>query len=407
MPASRKHRDVWRPWLVVLVVACALAGASPKGLAAGQASDFDFQFDSARLAAYGMKPDHVVRQIERALERLPKDVSDEEFLAAARKIQLLTPSGKRVPLSEVASIVPKSKSERKPATDKPPEGGKAAPKGKVEKKISLQLDRAKLNQFKLTAQEVSRQVKAQIKALTADELSKVLITTDDGKKVPLTSIATIEEVPVDDKGEPKSAPGPSSSQPPKPFAVDKLVGKLELRVVPNMPGSDREPELSEPDIKAMIERLSKGQADIRADDAYMWAELHCKSDGFVVADFRDMKLGLLCNAPSRVLLPGKSDQTAWGLEKAFVVMDQFDQYCVSVRFDSAGMKRFAQLTRSNLNNRLAVLVDGKVLCAPILKSALSRDAIISGNFTRQEAEKLAEALNKTMGAKRAGETSDK
>jgi len=70
------------------------------------------------------------------------------------------------------------------------------------------------------------------------------------------------------------------------------------------------------------------------------------------------------------------------------------------------MKRFAQLTRGNLNNRLAVLVDGKVLCAPILKSALSRDAIISGNFTRQEAEKLAEALNKTMGAKREEKKSE-
>lgn len=377
------------------LVVCLLS--APRAFAA-EASDFDFQFDSARLAEHGMKPDHVVRQVERALARLPRNTSDEEFLAAARKIQLLTPSGKRVPLSEVAMIVPKARSERTTASEKkPPEGDKTAPKGKVEKKIGLQLDQARLNQYKLTAQEVSRQIKAQIKALTADELNKVVITTSDGKKVPLTAIATIEEIPLDGKTEPKPVGEPApAGEAPRPPALDKLVGKLEFRVVPNLPGTDREPELTEPEIKTMIERLSKGQADIRPDDAFAWAELNCKTDGFTVADFRDMKLGLLCNAPSRVMLPGKTPETAWALEKAFVVKDQFDEYCVSVRFDSSGMKRLASLTRGNLNNRLAILVDGKVLCAPVLKAVLSRDAIISGKFTREQADKLAEALNKTM-----------
>ena len=66
---------------------------------------------------------------------------------------------------------------------------------------------------------------------------------------------------------------------------------------------------------------------------------------------------------------------------------------VSFRFNSFGGKRFGTATRDNVGRRLAVVLDGKVITAPEVKSAITGGSgVITGNFTIQSANELAMML---------------
>lgn len=63
---------------------------------------------------------------------------------------------------------------------------------------------------------------------------------------------------------------------------------------------------------------------------------------------------------------------------------------VMFRFDSAGGKRFGDITRANVGRPLAIILDGKVISAPVIREPiLGGRGSISGDFTVQEATDLA------------------
>jgi len=63
---------------------------------------------------------------------------------------------------------------------------------------------------------------------------------------------------------------------------------------------------------------------------------------------------------------------------------------VSFKFDTAGGKRFGDVTRDNVGKQLAIVLDDKVISAPVIREPiLGGNGIISGNFTTEEAKDLA------------------
>jgi len=63
---------------------------------------------------------------------------------------------------------------------------------------------------------------------------------------------------------------------------------------------------------------------------------------------------------------------------------------VSFRFDSQGGKRFGEATRTNVGRLFAIVLDGKVISAPVIREPiLGGSGVISGNFTTQSAQDLA------------------
>jgi preprotein translocase subunit SecD len=67
---------------------------------------------------------------------------------------------------------------------------------------------------------------------------------------------------------------------------------------------------------------------------------------------------------------------------------------VAITFNEEGGAIFAELTRSNVGQQLAIFLDGEMLSAPrINESIVGGTAIISGGFTPEEARALAENLN--------------
>ncbi|MSO64610.1 MAG: protein translocase subunit SecD [Alphaproteobacteria bacterium] len=69
---------------------------------------------------------------------------------------------------------------------------------------------------------------------------------------------------------------------------------------------------------------------------------------------------------------------------------QTGQPVVNFRFDSAGGRRFGQVTSENVGKPFAIVLDGKVISAPVIRQAIiGGSGQISGGFSVQEANDLA------------------
>ncbi|MFC3101295.1 protein translocase subunit SecD [Altererythrobacter lauratis] len=72
---------------------------------------------------------------------------------------------------------------------------------------------------------------------------------------------------------------------------------------------------------------------------------------------------------------------------------QTNEPAVSITFDAAGAQRFAKLTTENVGQQFAIILDGEVLSAPVIREPiLGGTSQISGGFTLQKATQLARAL---------------
>lgn len=72
---------------------------------------------------------------------------------------------------------------------------------------------------------------------------------------------------------------------------------------------------------------------------------------------------------------------------------QTNQPVVSFRFDQTGATRFAQITQQNVGQPFAIVLDGKVLSAPVIREPITGGSgQISGSFSVEEANTLAALL---------------
>lgn len=71
-----------------------------------------------------------------------------------------------------------------------------------------------------------------------------------------------------------------------------------------------------------------------------------------------------------------------------------NQPYVALVFDSEGAEIFEAITRDNVGRELAVFLDGELLTSPVIQSVItSGEAIITGDFSPEEARDLAQNLN--------------
>ncbi len=67
---------------------------------------------------------------------------------------------------------------------------------------------------------------------------------------------------------------------------------------------------------------------------------------------------------------------------------------VSLEFDNEGAQLFAEITERNVGKPVAIFLDGYIISAPNVNEAIyGGKAVISGNFSLEEAKKLAQRLN--------------
>lgn len=63
---------------------------------------------------------------------------------------------------------------------------------------------------------------------------------------------------------------------------------------------------------------------------------------------------------------------------------------VSISFDSTGTKKFAELTQKHIGHRFAIVLDNKIISAPVMQAIINDGhSIISGSFSNKSAATLA------------------
>ncbi|MFZ2153909.1 MAG: protein translocase subunit SecD [Candidatus Moraniibacteriota bacterium] len=67
---------------------------------------------------------------------------------------------------------------------------------------------------------------------------------------------------------------------------------------------------------------------------------------------------------------------------------------VQLKFDSEGAKLFGEITKRNMNKKVAIYLDDEIVSAPVVQAEItSGEAVITGNFTTDEAKELKRRLN--------------
>jgi hypothetical protein len=68
------------------------------------------------------------------------------------------------------------------------------------------------------------------------------------------------------------------------------------------------------------------------------------------------------------------------------------QYSVGIEFNTSGTEKIRAATEGHIGKRVAILLDGQVVMAPVVKASLGASAEITGKFTKSQAERIVEGI---------------
>jgi protein-export membrane protein SecD len=83
------------------------------------------------------------------------------------------------------------------------------------------------------------------------------------------------------------------------------------------------------------------------------------------------------------------------LQRSDLVFDKTtNKPIVQLNFDDTGTKLFADITRNNIGQQVAIFLDGTIISAPVVQSEITAGtAVITGNFSVEDARALVGRLN--------------
>jgi len=110
-----------------------------------------------------------------------------------------------------------------------------------------------------------------------------------------------------------------------------------------------------------------------------------------VTENRDHTVTNVFNVEKTVLL----DEAA--LKSASVRTDARGHPVIDITFSETGTVQFATVTRRNIGRQLGIVINGTLYSAPYIRSTLSGGkAVISGSFSKAEAQDLAKRINSAI-----------
>ena len=161
---------------------------------------------------------------------------------------------------------------------------------------------------------------------------------------------------------------PGVKNPQEAISFIKTAGRLEFKLVDTDPGD-----------------FQKAQSGKPADGTELLFEE------------REGEGGKISKQP--ILVYSKTLLTGDRLKEAKVGIDQYNKPAVSITFDDKGAQLFDRVTAENVGKQLAIVLDGVVHSAPRIQDRISGgNAQITGNFTHDEAAKLAIVLRESLPA---------
>jgi preprotein translocase subunit SecD len=103
----------------------------------------------------------------------------------------------------------------------------------------------------------------------------------------------------------------------------------------------------------------------------------------------------VASTDEKVYLHKAAELTNEDIASARRTNDGLGGAAIEVILTEAGGKKMFKLTGQHLNKPLAVLLDGKVICAPIIRAKITDHAMLTGQFTAENIDQFV----KSVGAK--------
>ncbi len=77
------------------------------------------------------------------------------------------------------------------------------------------------------------------------------------------------------------------------------------------------------------------------------------------------------------------------LRTAVAAPDKYGRWEINFELTDTGSDQFYAYTRDHVGKQLAIVLDGRVLSAPVINAAIQGSGVITGDFAKEEAESLA------------------
>jgi preprotein translocase subunit SecD len=84
--------------------------------------------------------------------------------------------------------------------------------------------------------------------------------------------------------------------------------------------------------------------------------------------------------------------TGRDLRNARPTLDENNRPAVSFSLNNDGARKFGMFTQANIGKQLAIVMDSRVVSAPVIQSRIDDEGRITGNFTNQESQDLSLVL---------------
>ncbi len=184
--------------------------------------------------------------------------------------------------------------------------------------------------------------------------------------------------------------------------VNRPVGsKLGLRIAPTPP------DLSKAELQSYMDWITTGKVgfwwekDGRIVEIagrmpqYAWLPVAAKlttAPQLVTGEYNGQNYVLVSDKPGQTMLSGKG----WGLTKVYATKDNQNRPAVGFELDRLGTILLTALTERNIGSALAVVVDGKIVSAPVVRNALGETGMITGEFNEKDIRDLVRALRTGM-----------
>lgn len=75
-----------------------------------------------------------------------------------------------------------------------------------------------------------------------------------------------------------------------------------------------------------------------------------------------------------------------------IQVDHSPQYNVEVEFNSHGAEKVRAATQRHIGRPVAILLDGQVILTAIVREPIASSAVVSGNLSRSDAEKIVRGI---------------
>ena len=179
----------------------------------------------------------------------------------------------------------------------------------------------------------------------------------------------------------------------------KGAGILEFRILP----TDGHPEVDSAQMKAYVETLKTKGPKYPLDDQYVWleiekpAEWHTTADRanrpVITAQFGNKVYVLASNRKNKYEVMLHTGVKDWKLVKASPGQDQQGKRAIDFQLDDRGGKLFSDITGTNIDRPLCIVLDGTAISAPNIMNRIFTRCQITGTFTQTQIVDMVSKLN--------------